>query len=208
VYSIPPATVATTAQKPETENLQPELNAGTMNRGSVGDTDGYTEVADVRQINFNDDTAVAREIEQFASLYANAEVEHARVISPSGNVYTLRGSGVAVNPGIINRNELAGSIIVHNHPAPGADSFSRYDFISFFDFRLSREDVVFGNQHHSMHFNGTPVNTSRAADLYRAAFSEVQRNALMSGVPIRQEQLETMRQLSRTMEGLSFDEYS
>ena len=108
----------------------------------MGDTDGYTAITDVRQINFNDKAAVVNEIEQFTKTYAYANIEHALVITPQGKVYCLQGNEIAVNPGVINRDKLMGSIVIHNHPKPNADSFSSYDFISFFDFGFVREDVV------------------------------------------------------------------
>lgn len=172
----------------------------------MGDTDGYTVITDIRQVDFNDEMAVMNEIGRFAETYAYAGVEHALVITPAGNAYSLRGTELSVNPGIISRDELVGSIVVHNHPGSEADSFSRYDFASFFDLGLSREEVVFGSLHHTMRYIGVPVTPNKANDLYRIAFNDVRRNAMQTGIPIKHEQLETMRQLSRTMEGLIFNE--
>jgi len=52
----------------------------------VGETDGYTEITDVRQINFADETAVNAEIDRFINSHANDSVENALVITPVGNV--------------------------------------------------------------------------------------------------------------------------
>ena len=191
-----------------TANLQPTAGGGIMSSGggSVGATDGHTEIIDVRQIDFNDEATVNREISQFVDAHANDNVENTLVITPVGNVYTLRGNEVTVNPGIINRNELAGSIVIHNHPGPNADSFSQYDFSAFFDFGLSREDVVFGQNMHSMRFTGAYISGDVAWGRYREAHRAIQTNAILSSSPIRSEQTEIMRQLSNTMEGLIFHE--
>ena len=107
---------------------------------------------------------------------------------------------------MLNRSELTGSIVIHNHPGPDADSFSRKDFTSFFDMRLSREDVVFGSNHHILRHNGLPISGDRAAELYREAFVQIRSNAIDTDIPIRLEQMETMQQLARTTEGLIFHE--
>lgn len=187
-------------------NLQPQRSHGILGSGGVDDTDGHTTITDVRRIDFADEAAVNAEIDSFINAHANDSVENALVITPTGNVYRLRGNEVTVNPGILGRSELAGSIVVHNHPGPNADSFSRKDFISFFDMGFSREDVVFGNSHHILRHNGLPISADRAAELYCEAFAQVRWNALDTGVPIGLEQLEIMQQLSRTTEGLIFHE--
>jgi len=177
-----------------------------MSSGGVGDTDGYTIITDVRQIDFNDEAAVMAEIEQFAETYAYADIEHALVITPAGKVYSLRGNDVVVNPNIINHEELFRSIVVHNHPVEWADSFSPQDFALFFERGLLREDVIFGNQHNIMRYDGIVIDSSVARELYRNAFQEVRQNAMQTQIPLELEQLETMRQLSKTMKGLVFIE--
>jgi SPP1 gp7 family putative phage head morphogenesis protein len=187
-------------------SLQSQHPNGILNAGGVGDTDGNTIITAKRRIDFADEAVVNAEIDDFINTHANDNVENALVIASSGNVYHLRGNEVTVNPGILSRSELAGSIVIHNHPGLNADSFSRKDFISFFDMSFSREDVVFGNSHHILRYNGLPVSASKAAELYRNAFAQVRWNALATNVPIGLEQFEIMQQLSRTMEGLIFIE--
>ena len=160
----------------------------------------------MRQIDFNDEVAIAYEIEQFINIYAYSDVEHALVVTPKGNVYNLRGNKEAVNPGIIIREELIGSIVVHNHPTEWEDSFSRQDFITFFEYGLLREDVVSGKLHNIMRYNGALITPDKARKLYNEAFHEVRQAAMRAQTPILLEQLETMRQLAKTMKGLIFNE--
>ena len=190
-------------------NLQHNARGGIISLGdiNVGTTNERTEITEVRKIDFNDEEAIEREIEQFTNAYANDSVENALVISPTGNVYILRGNEETVNPSIISRNELKGSIVVHNHPPDWEDSFSRMDFTAFFKYKLSRQEVISGNLHNTMRYNGSTISADKAWELYNEAFNEIRQAAKMIQTHVgEQEQLQIMRQLSKTMKGLIFNE--
>ena len=58
--------------------------------------DGFTMITGIRKVEFGDEDAAEREIEAFCKKYANAEIEHALVISPNGMVYELAGTSGSV----------------------------------------------------------------------------------------------------------------
>jgi len=189
-------------------HLQLFIDDGKMLLGgeSVGATDKHTKIIDIRQVDFTDEATINRELTQFFNAYANDIIENALVITSAGKVYALRGNEATVNPGIINRNELTGSIVIHNHPPDWPDSFGRMDFASFFAYGFSREDVVSKNLWNTMCYNGPLITVEQAVQLYNCAFNNVRSKALNMHMQIKQEQLETMRELSKTMKGLIFNE--
>ena len=171
-------------------------------------TNKHTVITGIHPINFNDEAAVQLEIKQFADKYVHDNVENALVITPSNNIYTLRGNDASVNPGIINRNELKGSIVIHNHPPDWPDSFGRMDFASFFEYGFSHEDVIAKKLWNTMRYEGVTISTEQAIMLYNDAFNTVRNRAFIANIQIEREQLETMRELSKIMKGLIFHEHT
>ena len=59
-----------------------------------------------------------------------------------------------------------------------------------------------------MRYVGPPVTTAQALKAYTSALNNVRNMAFNTRIPIQQEQLETMRELSQTMKGLIFNEHT
>lgn len=173
----------------------------------MGDTDGYTEITNVRQIDFNDEAAVMAEINNFAEEHAYSDVEHALVITPSGKVYSLRGNEVTVNPGIINRDELRGSIVIHNHPVERGfnmgDSFSRDDLMFAARHGLGKQYLVSGERRNLFEFTGSPTPDS-VYDAWAKAEMSALTQAFSVNSVIRQRQETTVRVLRDFLEGAIF----
>jgi hypothetical protein len=180
-----------------------------LSSGKVGDTDGYTTIDSVKDINFNDNMAVRSEVNGFLNKYKNADVEHAVVITKSGKVYELTGTVANVNPEIIGINELEGSIGVHNHTIyegfDRGDSFSREDLLFSAKYKTWKEHLTSGNRKEAFIYIG---NLSEE-DLYKAyekARNDVRERAFNTRIPIEWEQEAICRELAKTLEGFKFYE--
>ncbi|MCL2388117.1 MAG: hypothetical protein FWC89_11320 [Defluviitaleaceae bacterium] len=176
----------------------------------MGDTDGYTIITDVRQIDFNDETAVMAEIEQFAETYAYADIEHALVITPAGKVYSLVGNEDTVNPAVIDRNELEGSIVIHNHPVEFGlnmgDSFSRRDLYFAVEYNTRQQYLVSGERRNVLEF----TKKYTANDVYdvwsNAEIKLRQTRTTRTDLTFRQEAI--LKAINNTAEGIVFyDEF-
>ena len=169
-------------------------------------TDGQTMITGIRHVGFCDKCAIEREIETFCRKYANAEIEHALVLSPNGRAYELSGTSSNVDIELVGKEALRGSRVIHNHPPKDKDSFSRDDFTKYFDYGLSQIEVVSGRLYNIMRYEGESINSSEAYWLYNKARSKILQIAYETDIPIGLENLEIMRQLDLDIRGLKFVE--
>lgn len=177
----------------------------------MGVTNGYTEILEVRQIDFNNNTDILYEIELFTATYAYATVEYALVITPAGNIYSLRGNETMVNPGIINRDELVGSIIIHNHPPEHlqstGDSFSQSDFLFAAEFKINRQYLVSGTRRNILILKND-YTTAAAYNIWEQAKQIMLQRAISSGNTIINRQAQTLEILYEISKGVVFyDEF-
>jgi len=168
--------------------------------------EGYTKITDIRPFDFCDEDAVRREIEAFCRNYSNADIEHALVISPSGQIFELAGLSGKLNIELVGKDALRGSRVIHKHSPKDKDSFSLDDFEEYFGKGLFQLEVVCEDLHCKMRYEGEPITLSRAYELYNEARLIIWQIAKDSRMFVKMEQLEIMRQLSKTMKGLVFDE--
>jgi len=175
----------------------------------IGDTDGYTRVDRIRDIDFDDGKAVQREVDAFLDKYKNADAEHSVVITKSGKVYELTGTSGTVNPEIIGADELKGSIGAHNHPLwegyDKADSFSIDDLLFAARHKTGTEYLTSGKRRDAFLYTGdlTEEEIYRA---YQTAQSSVYQRAFETGTQLLFRNADFMRELSKTLEGLIFHE--
>lgn len=169
--------------------------------GKVGDTADGSTITGVSKIDVNDENAIQSSLDEFAKQYADAPIEHARVITPNGTVYDISGVDGAVNPAVVSKNELAGSQIIHNHPVPDgetvADSFSVYDFRFAAQYKTGRNYLATGEWRHSFEIIGD-MSGKEAETLYKSCKEAVKDRAWETGISIEYEQLETMREIGKT----------
>ena len=163
-------------------------------------------ITGIKHVGFGDDGAIEREIETFCGKYAYAELEHALVLSPDGHAYELAGTSTNVDIGLVGKEALRGSRVIHNHPPKGKDSFSIEDFIEYFDKGILQMDVVSGDLYNKMQYKGEPVSPSKAFRLYKEAYLSVLQDAKDSDTPVGIERLEIMRQLAKDIKGMIFSE--
>jgi len=166
----------------------------------------YTIIIDIRPVDFDDEDAVDREIKAFRKKYASAAKEHALVVSPIGQVYELAGSSINVNIELVGKDALRNSRVIHNHTPKDKDSFSRDDFIKYFEYELNQLEIVSGELSNVMRYKGEPITPNRAYELYNNAQHTNWQIAKDFRMSVEMEQLEIMRQLSKTMKGLVFSE--
>ena len=171
---------------------------------NVGRTDGYTTVDGIKALSFSDGKAVNRAIATFKRNFSDAEIEHALVISPTGKAYSLTGTGYNVNTGLVGADALKGSRIIHNHPPQYFDSFSEDDFASFFSQSLSQLEVISKDLHNVMRYEGEPITETQARELYQEANFATQERAWDNKTVLEYPQIEIMRELAKTLEGLIF----
>ena len=195
-----------------TESLQPGMGSGIiaserLSGGKVGDIDGSTVIIGRKQINAGDKEAVQREIDDFAKLYANADVEHARVITQSGEVFTLQGTETTVNPTILGGDALRGATIMHNHPVETGermgDSFSIEDLQYAAQHQTGTQMLVSGERWDSFTFTNT-INVDDVNNAWQDALDTVRENALKNNTRIRNEQELIMKTLGGVLNGFNY----
>lgn len=196
------------------DGLQP--NQGTnimeigMSSGKAGDTNGYTVITKVEPFDFSNHDALQQALDRFIALYGDADVEHALVLSPLDQAFHLTGTSTSVDTRLVGKDALKDSVDIHNHPprADGfADSFSRQDFRELIWGQTARSLLVAGGHTYSMSYSGAPITPEEAEMLYKGAFDRILERAFETGIPVEAEQLEIMRELARSLEGLSFHEF-
>lgn len=169
--------------------------------GKVGDTADGSTITGVSKIDINDESAVQSSLDDFAKQYADAPIEHARVITPNGTVYDIAGNSSFVNTEIVGKEELAGSRILHNHPVPDgemvADSFSVDDLRFAARYKTGRNYLATGEWRHSFEIIGD-MSADEAETLYESCQKAAKDRAWETEIDIEYEQLETMREVGKT----------
>ena len=182
-------------------------NVSTLASGKVGDTDGNTVIIGKKQIDTSDSEAVQREIDDFARLYANADIEHSRVITQSGDVFTLQGTESTVDPAIVGGDALRGATIMHNHPVETGermgDSFSVEDLQFAAQHQTGTQLLVSGERRDSFTFANT-INIDDVNNAWQEALDTVRENALKNNTRIRNEQELIMRTLGGVLNGFNY----
>ena len=155
-------------------------NVPTLASGKVGDTDGDTMIIGTKRIDVSDSRAVQQEIDDFAKMYANADVEYARVITQSGDVFTLQGTESTVNPAIVGSDALHGATVMHNHPVEAGermgDSFSRVDLEFAARHQTGAHYLFSGERQDSFAFT-TPMSEDEVYNAWQDAESKMLRRA-------------------------------
>ena len=181
---------------------------GVRSSGSIGDSDGYTKIDDIRNVDFDDKVAVKHEIDMFLEKHSNAEVEHAIVITKSGKVYELTGDSNTVNPEIIGANELEGSVGAHNHPVlkgrDRGDSFSREDLMFSVRNKTGVEYLTSGNRRDAFVYTGN-LSADEISFEYKKAYNTLLQTAMDGKLTIQYNEQELiMRILDINLEGFEF----
>lgn len=117
-----------------TSGLKKATKSGIIkSNGEATDAGRYTSIDGKWNIDPADKEKIYDTVEHFASSFSNVEKEHSIVITKSGEVFSLTGTSVTVDPSVVGAEKLSGSIGAHNHPVPDGetmgDSFSRADLI-------------------------------------------------------------------------------
>ena len=166
-----------------------------------------TKITEIKPIDFNDKSAVEKEIDNFAKRYAYADIEHALEISPDGNVYSLTGTKNEVNSEIIGKESLKGSISIHNHPVGLGeikdDSFSKQDLGFATENKLGMQYLVSGERRNAFEYIGS-LTRDEIEEKYDEAFTIVRSIALETGINIYAEQQQIMEKLNEILEGFVF----
>lgn len=186
--------------------LTSEASSGMMER--VGDTDGRTQITDIQDIDFSDESAVNLALDNFDSNYKDSLTEAAMIISPLGKRYELHGTRFNVNTRLIGENSRKGSISIHNHPNTDgmADCFSSDDFVEHFHDKAAVSWLISNGVRYKMSYDGDWLSEDEARDLYQQAKASLFEKA-MNGFSFDLEQLEIMRELKRMLKGLEFNEF-
>jgi len=167
-----------------------------------------TTITDVKPIDFNDKTAVINEIENFAEKYAYADVEHAVVMSPNGNIYSLTGTKGNVNSEIIGEETLQGSIIIHNHPveygADKDDSFSLKDLEIANEYKMGKQYLVSGTRRDA--FELTEYHIVGIETAWDDAMYAMWEKHLGNKTTVVFEQQDILRELKNYLKGFEFYE--
>jgi hypothetical protein len=186
---------------------------GSSNReksGKIGDTTQMTIITEIKFIDFNDKTAVEKEINDFAEEYAYADIEYALEISSDGKVYSLAGTKSNVNSEIIGKESLLGSVGIHNHIVEKGldryDSFSIYDLKYASKNKTSKQYLISGERHNAFEF--TKYITEEEIDIvWQSAKNIVYEKSSIGDIDLDfWEQEAILRVLNDTLEGFEFYE--
>jgi len=196
-------------------NLTNGVKSGIIKTGGrkssvkIGDTDGMTKITGIKPIDFSDKTAIEKEINDFAEKYAYAEVEHALEISPTGNVYTLKGIKGNVNSEILDKDILRGGVSMHNHVVPNGgnmgDSFSKQDLGFAAEYKPKKQYLVSGERRNAFKYIGDK-NASEIYSIYDKAYNKLLEKSLDGEIEIIWENEQTLKILSELLEGFKFYE--
>jgi len=166
-----------------------------------------TKITSVKLINFNDKSAIKKEIDDFCLKYAYANIEHAIIISPDGKIYKLTGTKINVNSVIVGNEALIGSVGIHNHPVPNGeslgDSFSKQDLGFAAEYKTGKQYLVSGERRDAFEYIGN-LNRGEIEKKYDEAFTIIRNNALETGINIHAEQQQIMEKLNETLEGFKY----
>lgn len=102
-------------------------------------------------------------------------------------------------------DKLQGAKVIHNHPDSKdycGDCFRMEDFSTFFEYQLKRMEVISGLGRYSLEYNGNTIAQEKANMLYKNAELYIMDRALQTGEEIKSMQLETMKILNQTVQGL------
>lgn len=180
-----------------------------LSSGKSGDSDGYTTINEVLAFNFSDKKAMRKEIDSFIERYADAEVEHAFVFSPSGKLYKLTGTSISVNTGLVGDDDLVGSICIHNHPislgGDKDDSFSVFDVRFAVEHKTGIDFLVSGSRKESFVYTGK-LTADELVEEYEKAVNKALEIALDTGGSVEYWQEAAMRELAENVEGFVFYE--
>ena len=168
-----------------------------------------TEITDIRPIDFYDETAIMKEINDFAEKYAYADIEHALILSPDGNAYNLTGSEKTVHYDIIGEEALKGSKSIHNHPVePGkdkADSFSIDDVYTSNKYMEGKQYLVSGTRRDAYEFTEYyPVDEIEPA--WDKARNIMWEKHLENNTVVIFEQEDILKELNNYLEGFKYYE--
>ena len=177
-----------------------------LSSGKIGDMDSTTTITGIKQIDYNNEDDVKKEIASFCEKFAYADIEHALVISPDGKAYQLSGNTGKVNIEIIGKDELRHSIVIHNHPVESGDlsgdSFSIDDLYSSIIYDLRKLCLVSGERRNAFLFTKQHSKT----DVYNA-WIYAKNNIFVEGSQIIEFlQEEILKKLNEDLEGFIFYE--
>jgi hypothetical protein len=177
--------------------------------GIIGDTDGNSTITGIKTINFNDESIINREIENFCKEFAHSDIERSLEISPNGKAYNLSGSIGSVNPELIGIENLKGSIGIHNHPVMTGDEM--YDSFSLNDLKFAaktkegKQFLISGKRRNAFEF----IKENTEDEIYNAwknAKHILHEKAFNGEIQISYEQYEILKILNNTLEGFVFYE--
>ena len=181
----------------------------TKANSKVGDGDEYTTIEKIWNIDPGNKSEVMETINDFCGEFAHAELEHTLVISADGKVYQPKGTTTTVNPGVLDRNILNGSIGVHNHPVQAGetmnDSFSRMDLLFSAEYKTGTEYLVSGTRRNAFRLTAN-FSVDEIYAEWGSAFDEVRKEAFVNKRTIVNEQEEIMKILSKRLKGFEFYE--
>jgi len=109
-----------------------------------------TKITDVKLIDFNDKSAIRKEIDNFVNKYAYADTEYSLTISPNNHAYLLTGIKSGVDTSLLGADVLRDSISIHNHIVPKGenegDSFSKRDLLFTAEYKTGKQYLVSGSR--------------------------------------------------------------
>jgi len=179
--------------------------------GKAGDTDGYTTIDEVIPFDFTDKKRIKKEINSFFKNFADADVEHAIVISPTNQLFRLTGTKGGVSTALVGDNALVGSIGAHNHPVPKdegfdrGDSFSRDDVTFSITQKTGIEYLITGTKKYSFEYTGDLTAEEMAIEYEKAKF-HANEIAFEKGLMLEFEQEAAMQILAKRLKGFNFNE--
>lgn len=179
-----------------------------LKSGKVGDTDGYSVIDYVGNIEYNDSKKIEEYFSYFAKNMVDEKVEKALIVTASNRLYQLTGTSGTVNITLVGEAALKGAKIIHNHPASYGvlgDAFSREDFVGLFTYGITTLEVASGLGRFRLRYKGKPLSAGEASELYNKACNYVVNQSIMHKRGIEYLQLETMEQIKKLLPGVIFE---
>jgi hypothetical protein len=171
-----------------------------------GDTDGISTISNKEPFDIRDSKAVESAFKKFVDEIADSPIEKAVVISPDGYKYDVDGVSGRVGVHLVGEDSLKGAKVIHNHPGADADSFSKDDFGSFFEYSYNTLEVAYNGKRHRMEWVGERLTKEEARKIYNEGLNSIRLIAKEHNTQIEDEQYNIMRYLRENLKGLRFYE--
>jgi hypothetical protein len=172
-----------------------------------GYTDGISLITSKEPFNIKDGKAVELAFKKFEKETRDSPIEKAIVISLDGYKYEIDGRQGVVGIHLVGDKVLKSSKVIHNHPGFDAESFSKQDFVGFFEYNIDILEVAYKGKRHRIQWEGKRLTSDDAYNIYKETCRILDDEVIEDSAHTEEkEQYSIMKYLEKHLKGLCFYE--